>query len=488
MQQLSPGTQVGAWRVVAWQGQGTYGVVYRAVPVGQEHAGPVALKVSLLPWDGRFAREAELLSRLSHPSIPRLLDRGVLRHSSGAEHPFFVMEWVEGTPLYAWAEQHAPSGPEVCRVLAQLARALEAVHAAGAVHRDVKGDNVLVRLQGCAEQIWNGGRAREGSVASEREAVLSPPADQAESAPEPLFRATLLSDRLPVLIDFGSGHFQGAARLTWQSLPPGTPAYQSAQAGLFHIRSVRERDGYYPPSPADDLFALGVTAYRLVMGQYPPAMEVREDAEGAWQVRSPDPRPLLEQNPRVEPLLREWILRLLSDEPQARGTARQVAEALEALAQERSKQARPRARARAWRPWLALAAAGACAGLLWAVWPVPVPPRASDVQAPEEGPSAVGDTSPAGPRASTPPPADKKPVAQHPPPEPRPGQARPDEKGRCPGRKQVPINGGCWLEFTSMSTEECAESGYVPFMGRCYIPALAPSQKPPPTSGPGEAR
>ena len=82
-------------------------------------------------------REVELLSRLSHPGIPRLLDRGGPRPPAGGEYPFFVMEWVQGVALYAWAEQHAASGKQVCRVLAQLARALEAVHAAGAVHRDV---------------------------------------------------------------------------------------------------------------------------------------------------------------------------------------------------------------------------------------------------------------------------------------------------------------------------------------------------------------
>ena len=75
------------------------------------------------------------------------------------------------------------------RVLAQLARALEALHAEGAVHRDVKGDNVLVRLL----------------------------------------------DRRAMLTDFGSCHFQGAERLTWQSLPPVTPAYLSPQAALFYL-------------------------------------------------------------------------------------------------------------------------------------------------------------------------------------------------------------------------------------------------------------
>jgi serine/threonine protein kinase len=474
---LPPGTQVGRWRVEAWRGQGAYGAVYRAVRVGQESAGPVALKLSLHLWDRRFAREAELLSRLSHPSIPRLLDRGVLHHPSGAEQAWFVMEWVEGTPLYAWAEQHAASSREVCRVLAQVARALEAMHAAGCVHRDVKGDNVLVRL----------------------------------------------SDRCAVLLDFGSGHFQGAERLTWQGLAPGTPGYFSAQACLFDLNSVRNRDGYYAPTPADDLYALGVTAYRLVMGDYPPPMDVRKDEEGSWHVSSPGPRPLLENNPRVESLLREWILQLLSDDPEVRGTAAQVAEALEAAAKEnvpelpaepqpaaevlsvnvpvppegsmRPERVRPPARAWAWKPWLALAAAGVCGMLLRNMPPVPVQPqhvsaspvRASGFQQPDAGTSAVGDISPTESQASTLPSRQKKPMAQEPLPEPRPGQIRPDKKGQCPGPKQVPINGGCWGEVLPMSAEECAENGYVRFKGKCYAPLAAPKQ-PQPTSSPAEAR
>ncbi len=474
MHPLAPGTQVGAWRVEAWRGQGAYGAVYRAVLVGQEHSGPAALKLSVSPWDARFAREAELLSRLSHPSVPRLLDRGVLLHPSGAEHPYFVMEWVEGTPLYAWAQQHAPTSRQVCGVLAQLARALEAIHAAGAVHRDVKGDNVLV--------CHGDGRA--------------------------------------VLIDFGSCHFQEATRLTWQSLAPCTPGYLSPQASLFHIRLVRQRDSYYAPTPADDLYALGVTAYRLVMGQYPPELDVREDEEGSWQVKSPDPRPLLEKNPRLPPLLREWIVRLLSDDPEERGTAAQVAQALEAAAEENmpvpqrapaaevsSSEAsvpagggeppkRPRfpLRMLAWKPWFALAAAGVAVLLLWnsqflrGHTPASAQ-QASGSQVPEAGTSAVGDTSPTAPQASVHPASEPAPVAQEPLPELRPGQARPDEKGRCPGRLQVAINGGCWVDVSSsMDAQACTESGYVFFRGRCYTHALALPQKPLPNSSPVEAR
>ncbi len=469
MHPLAIGTQLDAWRVVARQSQGAYGAIYRAVRVGSEHLGPAALKLSLLPGDARFPREAELLSRLSHPGIPRLLDRGVLHSASGAEHSYFVMEWVEGLPLYAWAKHHSPSHWQVCRVLAGLARTLAAVHASGAVHRDVKGDNVLVRL----------------------------------------------SDRLPVLVDFGSCHFQGAPRLTWNSLAPLTPGYVSPQACRFDILLARHRDSYYEPCPADDLYALGVTAYRLVMGDYPPAMNARRDESGAWQLTSTDPRPLLESTPRVEPSLRELILRLLSETPEARGTAAQVAEALEAAAEESvpqrlpqpppavevsplnapapaihrepSKHVRPLVQTWTWKPWPALAIAGVCAVFLWNVQPASTQ-QASGAQAPDKGTTAVGDTSPTRPQAPAPHPKDKKPLAQESPPKPRPGQPKPDKKGRCLGPRQVPINGGCWLESLPMSAEECAANSYVPFKGKCYAPALPPPKEPQPTLSPAEPR
>ncbi len=123
----------------AFEGQGGYGAVYRAERVGLRRSEPGALKVSLEMWNWRMAREVELLSRVSHPSIPRLLDKGGALLPSVNEYPYFVMEWVQGPTLYAWAKQQEPSGEQVCRVLAQLARALEAIHAAGAVHRDVLG-------------------------------------------------------------------------------------------------------------------------------------------------------------------------------------------------------------------------------------------------------------------------------------------------------------------------------------------------------------
>ncbi len=247
--------------------------------------------------------------------------------------------------------------------------------------------------------------------------------------------------------------------------------------------------GYYEPSPADDLYALGVMAYRLVMDQYPPPIETKQDEQGRWQARSPDPRPQLASNPRVAPLLREVIVRLLSDEPETRGTAAQVAEALEAGAEVEKgiESARPPVRARAWKPWLTVAAVGACAVGLWFSQWVPTLPGFSNAQAPDAGTTAVGDTVPTQPLAATPSSEENEPIAQKPFPEPRPWQARVDEQGRCPNPKQVPMNGGCW-EQIPRSVEECVKSGYVFFKGECYLPAPAPPKRPLPTSSPEQAR
>ena len=107
-ERLPLGTLVGPWRVVERQGRGAYGAVYRAFGAA-EATGPVALKLALHPRDERFAREAELLTRIRHPSVPRLLDQGHWQPSSGLPYPFLVMEWVEGVSLYDWARRYVPT-------------------------------------------------------------------------------------------------------------------------------------------------------------------------------------------------------------------------------------------------------------------------------------------------------------------------------------------------------------------------------------------
>ncbi len=136
---LELGTKVGAWQVYSFRGRGTYGTVYSAVRQDPANRGLVALKLAMYAGDPRFEREVELLSRIRHPSVPRLLDSGEWRSPAGRLHPFVVMEWVEGEPLYVWAARRNPTSRQVVALLAQAAGALQAIHEVSAVHRDVLG-------------------------------------------------------------------------------------------------------------------------------------------------------------------------------------------------------------------------------------------------------------------------------------------------------------------------------------------------------------
>ncbi|HLL00691.1 MAG TPA: hypothetical protein VK539_08905 [Myxococcaceae bacterium] len=73
-----------------------YGTVYAAERTDGERTGLAALKLAISPADARFEREAELLARIRHPNVPRLMDAGLWRAPSGGSHPFVVMECVEG--------------------------------------------------------------------------------------------------------------------------------------------------------------------------------------------------------------------------------------------------------------------------------------------------------------------------------------------------------------------------------------------------------
>lgn len=89
-----------------------------------------------------FSVEARAMARVSHPNVLTV-------HTFG-EHegiPYFVMEYVEGTTVEQWLEQHtggAPDLEEALRILEQACLGVEAIHAASTVHRDLKPSNLLM--------------------------------------------------------------------------------------------------------------------------------------------------------------------------------------------------------------------------------------------------------------------------------------------------------------------------------------------------------
>jgi hypothetical protein len=134
-----------------------------------------------------------------------------------------------------------------------------------------------------------------------------------------------------VLVDFGCCWYEGARPLTVGVLPPGTRPYRSPQA-LRHEREGNPAERYVG-TPADDVYALGVTAYHLVTGTYPP-----QGSEDAPRLLAPSE--LATMAPELEAL----ILRMLCENPKARGTAGELAEALEQAAKSAGRLADERVR------------------------------------------------------------------------------------------------------------------------------------------------
>jgi tetratricopeptide (TPR) repeat protein len=257
------GRRLGPYRLVAELGSGGMGTVYLAtVDATNERVAVKVLHPHLLVRPDsvrRLLREADIGRRVCHDNVVRTLD--AVQAEDGAERlQLVVMEYVEGRTLRALLDDLARLPEELCRhVGREVARALAAIHAAGAVHRDLKPDNLIV-------------------------------------TPEQVVKVMDL----------------GVARLVDESL-------RVSQSGAF-VGSVRyaapEQFGTDEVDGRADLYALGLTLYELATGVHPFA---GDDFRSVLKKQMGEtPRPAGELNPQLSPFFEDLLARLVEKDREKR--------------------------------------------------------------------------------------------------------------------------------------------------------------------------
>ena len=210
------GRRIGPWRLLDVLGQGGMGQVFLAERADDEFEQRVAIKIA--SWLNaspelieRFRLERQILARLEHPGIARILDGG--RTDTGI--PYFVMEYVDGTSIDRYCDAERLGVRERLDLFSRVCDAVDYAHRKLIVHRDLKPGNILVDVHG-----------------------------------------------EPRLLDFGiakileDGAYERAVTRAGSRVM--TPEYASPE-------QVRGE----PASVATDVYALGVLLYRLISGRSP---------------------------------------------------------------------------------------------------------------------------------------------------------------------------------------------------------------------------
>jgi serine/threonine-protein kinase len=242
IEELAPGTVVGTYLIQSLIASGGGGMVYRAhhALLGRKAAVKVLRReiASLQEAVARFAREAQVVNRICHPNIVDIHEFGELPDG----RRYFVMELLDGADLSTLLKRRGRLAPaEILDILIPLCSALEAAHAAGIVHRDVKASNI------CLAQV-NG--------------------------------ATVVK-----LLDFGIAKLLRPEAhdlvLSTFGMRLGTPCAMAPE----QIRGE-------PVDQRVDIYALGVLVYQLLTGRYPFSATSVQELDRLHLEASP-PRPSL---------------------------------------------------------------------------------------------------------------------------------------------------------------------------------------------------
>jgi serine/threonine protein kinase len=259
------GTTVSHYRVTGKLGMGGMGVVYEGEDLRLSR--PVALKFLSQDLAGdadatrRLRREAQTLGGLNHPNICTVYE--IDEHDGTA---FIAMERVDGLNLKLHMARRVLRTAELVDIALQVTAALDAAHAAGIVHRDIKPGNILVGSNGQVK-VLDFGLARRFMMAETGE-----------------------------LIPGGS---------TIPGRPMGTANYMAP-----------ERILQLPLDPRSDLFSLGVVIYEMATGRLPFGGASPSDTVN--NVLDKDPVSLTTHSPDRPVQLERVVTRLLAKVPERR--------------------------------------------------------------------------------------------------------------------------------------------------------------------------
>jgi serine/threonine-protein kinase len=236
------GRTIGPYRVVRELAHGGMGVVYFAERADGQFHQRLALKLIRRGMDSdeihrRFLAERQILARLDHPHIARLLDGGITDEGQ----PWFAMEFVDGMPLTAYSNDQGLGIPDRLRLFEGVCEAVQYAHRNLVVHRDLKPSNVLV--------------TGEGEVK---------------------------------LLDFGIAKLLTGSPSGAEAVAPAT------QAGLRLMTpeyAAPEQVRGEPVTTATDVYALGAVLYELLSGQRAHRVEDHSAAELERVICETDPEP-----------------------------------------------------------------------------------------------------------------------------------------------------------------------------------------------------
>jgi serine/threonine-protein kinase len=272
------GIDVPGFDILEKVGSGGMASVYRARR--RSDGRIVALKVPMEQYVAdakfirRFHREAEVAQRLDHPNIVRTYDHG----AEGVQH-YMAMEYVDGRSLESFIER-GELDLELCvDVFKRVADALQSIHTAGIVHRDIKPGNIMIVRGGLQD-----GRPRV--------------------APEAV-----------KLMDFGIAGGKVMSRLTMTGARVGTPVYMSPE----QARGLKI-------DHRSDIYSLGLVFYEMLTGQ--TAFKGGYEAIVHQQIfqTPPPPRQIDVSVPRS---LDALVMRMIAKDPDERPDLREVLAALE---------------------------------------------------------------------------------------------------------------------------------------------------------------